>query len=1171
MITKSPGIHGYILPFLLAAPLTALAVTDTWDGGGLNDIILTSANWQDNTAPLSDINNTDLIFAGVIRPTPIFSSPFSARSVILNNGAGGFTLLGAQFDVGIGGVSGSIVNFSTNTLTFACPVYFPAAGTRIVHAFNGDLTFANTVSLDPATSMSVRGTETTSFQNIIGTGSITRDDGGTMIWTPDAAAGSDVLVFNGSLTMGADGSTDVFLNTASINVDDAGTFNINENLTLDGASLARTLFGTINVAAGKTLTVQSGADVTIAGSYTTSNSSTITLTGADSTFSTTGVTSSLYIANNSTFNVLAGADLNCPFSLVAAGVFNSNGTALVDGIGSTLAAQNLVAGASPGSNGTITFRNGCSGTVLQLGVSSDGATGALNIQTGATLTTLVLSIAVQGAIGGSGTLTINGSNSTLTVSGATTIGAGSGSTGTLNIQNGGTFNSGTDDTTVNPTGTIAISGGAYHSNGNLVINGGQLTRNASGVLDMGANSLSAQSGGDVSLTGSYTALHHISVSGAGSTFSTTGDFSVGPNVPGSLAEVDFTNGSTGAMGVITVGNGDVSIESGSSVTGSGINIASTAAPISASVIITGDDSHLTISGAGNANIGAAAGSTASLNVLSGALFTSGTGTTTVNATGSISISAGFYQSNGNLTVNGGVLTRAAVGTLQLAAGQTLTVQAGGDAIMSGPFTDGTASTITVTGAGSNFQTTSTLSFNSGSTLNVLNGGAVSTGSAQIRAGYSGNGTIVVDGAGASLSGGSLSIAQGLNNTGSVTFRNGSTGTFLGPVSVDFSGNSGTNGTLNIQSGAAVTSTVLLIAVSQAANSGTVTITGAGSTLSISGHSDIGAASSSTATVNVSNSGTLNCGTEFTLYATGTLNINGGIVNLSGPLVRNGGTINFNAGELHIVDDFSVGASGLLGSGVVFDATRQFSTTGKTTIDPAAVLTFHGGTFSAAALTNFGDLNFSNGDTDIHGDVTFTSGSHVTISGANSVTTFFDDVTHNASEVLVGAGASAVFNEVQQGSGSFTGPGTVQFNGTHSPGASAALVSFGGDVIYAPSATLQLELGGLVRGTGYDALDVTGNLTLDGTLNIVLIKNLRPAPGNTFNLFNWGTVSGAFDTINLPLLGGDLGWNTSQLYVDGTIAVIPEPQCTALLIAATLGLMRKKSRSNFRHLPCDSSD
>src|SRR4030095_13087724 len=184
----------------------------------------------------------------------------------------------------------------------------------------------------------------------VGTGSITKEETGTMTWTPDVAVGSDVLVLGGTLTMGADGSTDVFSSSASINVDDAGTFNINENLTLDGASLARTLFGTINVAAGKTLTVQSGAYVTIAGSYTTSNSSTITLTGADSTFSTTGITSSLYIAHNSTFNVLAGADLDCPFSLVAAGVFNSNGTVLVDGIGSTLAAQNLVAGASPGSN-----------------------------------------------------------------------------------------------------------------------------------------------------------------------------------------------------------------------------------------------------------------------------------------------------------------------------------------------------------------------------------------------------------------------------------------------------------------------------------------------------------------------------------------------------------------------------------------------------------------------------------------------------------------------------------------------------------------------------------------------------------------------------------------------------------------------------------------------------
>jgi hypothetical protein len=126
-----------------------------------------------------------------------------------------------------------------------------------------------------------------------------------------------------------------------------------------------------------------------------------------------------------------------------------------------------------------------------------------------------------------------------------------------------------------------------------------------------------------------------------------------------------------------------------------------------------------------------------------------------------------------------------------------------------------------------------------------------------------------------------------------------------------------------------------------------------------------------------------------------------------------------------------------------------------------------------------------------------------------------------------------------------------------------LVSFGGDVFYGPSATLQLELGGIVRGSGYDALNVAGNLTLDGTLNVVLIGGFQPVPGNFFNLFDWGSVSGSFDATNLPVLGNGLTWDFSQFHTNGTLAMVPEPACTAFLIAAASGLLCRKTRHSFQ--------
>jgi hypothetical protein len=75
--------------------------------------------------------------------------------------------------------------------------------------------------------------------------------------------------------------------------------------------------------------------------------------------------------------------------------------------------------------------------------------------------------------------------------------------------------------------------------------------------------------------------------------------------------------------------------------------------------------------------------------------------------------------------------------------------------------------------------------------------------------------------------------------------------------------------------------------------------------------------------------------------------------------------------------------------------------------------------------------------------------------------------------------------------------------------------------------------------------------------------LEPGAGDLFNLFDWGSLSGAFDTVNLPALGGGLSWNTSQLYTNGTLLVVPEPNSAALLLAGLAPLMLKRLRGPIR--------
>jgi len=50
------------------------------------------------------------------------------------------------------------------------------------------------------------------------------------------------------------------------------------------------------------------------------------------------------------------------------------------------------------------------------------------------------------------------------------------------------------------------------------------------------------------------------------------------------------------------------------------------------------------------------------------------------------------------------------------------------------------------------------------------------------------------------------------------------------------------------------------------------------------------------------------------------------------------------------------------------------------------------------------------------------------------------------------------------------------------------------------------------------------------------RHWRPAAGNSFDLFDWASLAGTFDTLQLPELAGALTWNTSQLYTTGVVSV-----------------------------------
>jgi hypothetical protein len=194
------------------------------------------------------------------------------------------------------------------------------------------------------------------------------------------------------------------------------------------------------------------------------------------------------------------------------------------------------------------------------------------------------------------------------------------------------------------------------------------------------------------------------------------------------------------------------------------------------------------------------------------------------------------------------------------------------------------------------------------------------------------------------------------------------------------------------------------------------------------------------------------------------------------------------------------------------------------------------------------MQFSGGPTDIYGNVTF-SGGEVINSGSGNVVTFYGNVQHAGDEIRTSPTNTTVFFGNFTGAGPFTGTGAVRFEGAVSPGASPAAVPVEGDVHLGADSRLVMELAGTTAGAQYDQLHVGGLLSLDGALDVTLLDDFAPRYGDTFDLLDFGALAGRFDTIELPVLGGGLVWNTAALYSAGMITAVPEPAGWSLLVVA----------------------
>jgi hypothetical protein len=267
-------------------------------------------------------------------------------------------------------------------------------------------------------------------------------------------------------------------------------------------------------------------------------------------------------------------------------------------------------------------------------------------------------------------------------------------------------------------------------------------------------------------------------------------------------------------------------------------------------------------------------------------------------------------------------------------------------------------------------------------------------------------------------------------------------------------------------------------------------------------------------------------------STVSLGDNAATVTAADGLTLDGGTINAAA--------IDMGDHGLTGHGVInanFTTTGDISASGDLTLGNASstagfstagqIFTFASmvtlNDANAARLGTFTSLGFfgSPGTLIVPNGLVLDPGS--SLSGSGDVDTLNDPLkplTNNGS--VTGATPSARLGL----SGFVNGTGTfdhVVFTGTFSPGLGTAVLN-AGNIEYAETSTLVLEIGGPAPGTGHDQIVMSGAAVLDGTLDVDLLGGFIPSAEQSFTLMTYGSHTGQFSALDFPPLPGGLSWS-----------------------------------------------
>jgi fibronectin-binding autotransporter adhesin len=629
-----------------------------------------------------------------------------------------------------------------------------------------------------------------------------------------------------------------------------------------------------------------------------------------------------------------------------------------------------------------------------------------------------------------------------------------------------------------------------------------------------------------------------------------GTLTFGNSVTAPAAGITLTKSSTGSLVLGGGGSfGTLSVQAGAaSATGGTL-------ALTAPTGMAGTDPN----GASGLQLGAAAGQTASFTASGGATVnvteniyvgdaTGSTGTLTVTGAGTVLSNTGGTSGRLGVGNNG-------AGTLNVTNGAVLNTER-----LFSSRQAGSSSTVLVDGAGSTLHVVTQAAFGSNApgTVTVQNGGSIVADRLfNLGNNAPGNGLLTVTGTGSSLT--AINPAIGALGTGTLTVKDGATATFTAHIAAGVSNiglsvaaGANTTGTVNIQSGGVVTvggdSTTEgdgQIVIGEGANStATLNIQGGGA-LNLTGALFAGAVGGSTGTVTVTGANssltatTLIMGGGDTPGGRGDLNVTAGatvtVQNVS--FAQNTGassTSMVDAATLTIADQLVIGLEG--------DATLTIKNGGTTTVGGNAFVGTDPGVTGAVTVTGSGSSLVvadqlqlgGSGDTPggtapltVSAGATASAGGLLVLFGGGSVDinggvvnagALLDGVENTSAGTIKIGGVGGALNILGNADGGFSGviSGT---GGITKSGDKFQIL--GGDNTYQGGTTV--NAGALVVAHPH-ALG-TGGLTINGTGEVVLDTGL-PAAVRLASLTMAGGASptGTLDVDNNKLIvtGGDVG-------------------------------------------------